>query len=156
VRTEPTRLYIFDKDGTLIFSPPGHIPRLPTDQTFMPGVEEKCQALRENGDILAVASNQGGVAMGIISLAEAEAMVRDVAERIGATYYEFCPYHPEGALLDFRRDAACRKPRPGMIQSLKRRASVPWSSIVFVGNDPDDYGAALAANVRFVWANDFF
>ncbi len=149
-------LYCFDKDGTIVFAPEGRMPRKPEEQTLLPNVAEMCQSLVDQGDVLAVASNQGGVAMGYLTLAEADALVRHAATMIGAAFYEFCPYHPDGIVSEFRSDAWCRKPKPGMIETLQRRTGAPWREIVFVGNSTEDYGAALSAGVRFVWASDFF
>lgn len=149
-------LYIFDKDGTIIFAPPGHIPSVPSDQRLLPGVAEKCQALLEDGHTLAIASNQGGVAYGFLTQWQADALVRHAAGLIGATFYEFCPFHPEGMLLQYRRDAWCRKPKPGMIETLLERTGTAPEDAIFVGNEITDQAAADAAAVEFVWASDFF
>lgn len=153
-------LFIFDVDGTLIFqTPPGGPwadPRYPERNTFMPRVQEICRGLVEDGNIVALASNQGGVAHGFLTYEQADAKMRFVAEGVGAQFYEFCPYSPDGTIPEWTRSDNCRKPNPGMITSLQTRTGVPWDEIVFVGNEITDWQAALMAGVRFVWANDFF
>jgi D-glycero-D-manno-heptose 1,7-bisphosphate phosphatase len=53
-----------------------------------------------------------------------------------------------------------RKPSPGMIRAAIENR-LPWSSggydrVIFVGDRPEDEGAAIAAGVEFQWAKDFF
>jgi D-glycero-D-manno-heptose 1,7-bisphosphate phosphatase len=149
-------LFIFDKDGTLVMGPAGRPPKTFVEQTWLPNVQEKCRSLVEGGHTLAVASNQGGVAFGYLTYEEAEAMVRATAFAIGAVFYEFCPYHPEGIIEQYAKDALCRKPSPGMLQSLQVRTGFPWDRIIFVGNGIEDWKASLFAGCKFVWATDFF
>lgn len=150
-------LIILDMDGTLVFNVPGSFNTLPEHQTLLPGVEEKCATLRSEGHILAVASNQGGVAMGYLKYEEAEALVANAARLIGAEFYEFCPFHPDGIMPEYvLTDPLCRKPNPGMLLGLMRRTGTPPDECLFVGDSPEDFGAATAAGVEFQWAMDFF
>lgn len=152
-------LYIFDMDGTLTFQdangPEGWV-RFPEEQTLLPYVAETCKALRAQGHVLAIASNQGGVAMGYLTEPEARALVEHAASMIGAEFYEFCPYHPDGIFPEYRQDAECRKPKPGMILDILRRASTPPEDAMYVGDRPEDEQAAESAGVAFSWAMDFF
>lgn len=149
-------LVIFDMDGTLVFNQPGSFSRFPEQQTLLPGVAERCEALKDEGYILAVASNQGGVAMGYLTYEQSEALVANAARLVGADFYEFCPYHPGGIIQPYIADAPCRKPHPGMVQELLRRTGTEPYDCLFVGDSPEDMGAALAAGVEFQWATDFF
>jgi D-glycero-D-manno-heptose 1,7-bisphosphate phosphatase len=152
-------LFIFDMDGTLVYrgpnDPEGWV-RFPEQQTPMPLVVETCEALRAAGHTLAVASNQGGVAMGMLTEEEARALVENAARMIGAEFYELCPYHPEGLLPEYTKDADCRKPKPGMLLEILRKAGADLEDTLFVGDRPEDYGAAEAAGVEFAWSQDFF
>lgn len=152
-------LYIFDMDGTLVFQDGSGMKAKdlrPELMTLLPGVAETCQSLVEAGHILSIASNQGGVAFGFLMLAQADARVAWVAQLIGAQFYELCPYHPDGIVSPYCQEANCRKPNPGMIQTLQARTGVPWNEIVMVGNEFSDFQAAMNAGVQFVWATDFF
>jgi D-glycero-D-manno-heptose 1,7-bisphosphate phosphatase len=146
-------LYIFDMDGTLVAKTKD---MRPTAMTLLPGVGETCQSLVEGGNILGIASNQGGVAFGFLTLEEAEKRVKWVAGLIGAQFYELCPYHPDGIVMPYADNAHCRKPNPGMLETLQSRTGVPWSEIVMVGDEYTDFQAAMNAGVKFVWASDFF
>lgn len=67
------KLAILDKDGTLVQSKSGNtFIRNPTDQILMDGVFEGCQRLISAGFVLAIASNQCGVAAGQKTLDDAE------------------------------------------------------------------------------------
>ena len=78
-------LYIFDKDGTICQPNDGSkfINKI-EQQELIPGVSEKCSSLISQGHHLAIASNQGGGAFGIMSANEAEAIVCDAARLIKA------------------------------------------------------------------------
>lgn len=149
-------LYIFDKDGTICKSISGE--RFITsadDQRLIEGVSKKIQSLHNEGHTLAVASNQGAVAFGIMTLDEAIKIVKGAAELIQAELYLFCPHHP-GGNNEFAIECDCRKPKPGMINQIMASAKVGPKDTVFVGDRPEDAAAALVAGVRFIWAKDFF
>lgn len=61
-------LYIFDKDGTICRSKSGkQFINSPEDQELIPGVKEKINELKAYDHKIAIASNQGDVAFGIIT-----------------------------------------------------------------------------------------
>lgn len=155
---EKPMLYIFDKDGTIVTKQGGEDPPIPNnvdEQVPLPGVVEKCRQLRKAGHTLAIASNQGGVAWGFISLDEATALMKHAADLIGATWWKFCPHHPE-AKGSLGRECDCRKPKPGMLRSIMRHLGFWPISTVMVGDMESDRDAAAAAGVGFEWAADFF
>lgn len=150
-------LYIFDKDGTLVEQINGERPpNSLAEQKVIPGVVEKCQALIAEGHLLAVASNQGGVAFGFITAVEAHAMVKQIADTIGATAYAVCVTHPNGKKKAARRESRFRKPNAGMLEYLMDAFGVAAADTVYVGDMDTDQEAAEAVGVRFVWASEFF
>lgn len=152
-------LFIFDKDGTIVkpVGPNGNLPASkPSEQILYDGVAQKCDELREAGHILALASNQGGVAFGLITLNDAIGMMKDAADKIGASLYALCSVHPKGEKLGAVRNSVYRKPGPGMIQYLMDALGFAPQDTVFVGDLDSDRLAAEAAGVRFEWADDFF
>lgn len=152
-------LIIFDKDGTLVQDCGNRPPNTPDEQFLLPGVYLKCQHLLKLGHILAVASNQGGVAFGFMSDAEAQKIVRHAADLIGAQIWNYCPHHPNGN-NEFAQVCECRKPGPKMILDIIKVArevyKLDFKEIVFVGDQETDRQAAEAAGVQFQWADDFF
>jgi HAD superfamily hydrolase (TIGR01662 family) len=157
-------LYIFDKDGTLIGMPDPNQNRPPNtsaEQVLLPGVYRKLAQLRADGHKIALASNQGGVAWGFLSLEQADKLMRDCAEKIGGvSAYAFSPYDPKAAAKNlpgiYARDDESRKPQPGMILALASQLGFDLLDVVFVGDHASDRQAAANAGCRFVWASGFF
>lgn len=126
------------------------------EQVLLPGVEEKCAELRAEGHVLAVASNQGGVAFGYLTEAEAKNLVRDAATQIVTPNWMMCPHHPQGTISEYATDCPNRKPKPGMLRALMNLTHFRPHETIFVGDMESDRQAAEAAGVHFEWASDFF
>ncbi|HKO51449.1 MAG TPA: HAD-IIIA family hydrolase [Polyangiaceae bacterium] len=149
-------LVIFDADGTLryVTVPGQHYPLRPEQWRLIPTVRETLASLPAQRLKFGIASNQHGVALGLLTRADAEAMLVDT------WHSAFGPDGPQ-ALVEMcvcLPDASCprRKPEPGMLQSLLRRHSVSAARALYVGDLRIDQLAAANANVRFRWAHDFF
>jgi D-glycero-D-manno-heptose 1,7-bisphosphate phosphatase len=143
-------LFVFDKDNTLIFSYPCRPANTVAEQILLPGVAEKCAELRAAGHILAIASNQGGIASGKVTREAVYEMMGQITNIVCTHSYRYCPHSSR------RDECDCRKPKPGMILSLMAEFKVPVSDVVFVGDAESDKEAAEAAGVGFEWAKDFF
>ncbi len=155
-------LFIFDKDGTICQSKFGNkfINSL-ADQELIPGVAGKCEKLRAQGHMLAVASNQGGVAWGFMNFDDASAIVAHSANLIGARDYIFCPHHPDvpndpkySRLKEYHIECNCRKPKPGMLFDLA--LFFKSAQVIFIGDMLTDKQAAEAFGCKFIWAWEFF
>jgi D-glycero-D-manno-heptose 1,7-bisphosphate phosphatase len=149
-------LVIFDADGTLryVTVPGQHYPLCPEEWRLMPRVRETLRMLPASRLKFGIASNQHGVALGQLTRAEAEAML------LATWQAAFGPAAPR-PLLELcvcLPDAPCprRKPGPGMLQSLMRRHRVAPEHVLYVGDLAIDREAAANANVRFIWAHEFF
>lgn len=154
-------LIIFDKDNTLIAGPAGRPANTVAEQVVLPGVVARLSVLRAEGHTIAIATNQGGVAWGFISLSQAYRLAHDAAEKCGGMdAVAVCPYDSRAtgprARRCYARSSDRRKPNPGMILDLARRLNYPLSEVIFVGDRNSDQQAAQAAGVRFAWASDFF
>lgn len=149
-------LYIFDKDKTLVGPLEGPPANSIEEQQLLPGVAEKCAALRAQGHILAVASNQGGVAWGFLTEDEAYDLVEHAADLIGAKAIAMCPHHPKGRIEQYAIECPRRKPEPGMLLDLMQRFNFHANQTVYVGDMDTDRQAAEAAGIRFVEASEFF
>lgn len=155
------RLIIFDKDGTLIASCGNRPANAPVEQIPLPNVVEKLAQLRSAGCKLAIASNQGGVAWGILSESQAQALVKDAAAKVGGVDFWRCCCCDERAATrnsgsSFARPSRRRKPRPGMLQEIMRAAGIAPADTLMVGDQNSDRLAAEAAGCRFMWAKEFF
>lgn len=170
-----SRLAILDKDGTLVQSASGNtFVQHPQDQVLLPGVVEAIARLRADGYMLAIASNQGGIAAGHKTLEQALAEMEYCSRITGISHLLFCPDF-EGKLCysvarsvmvrdehfsavesssfspEFQFPGEYRKPNAGMLKTLI--ALNDPTEVLFIGDRPEDEQAAIAANVPFMWAD---
>jgi D-glycero-D-manno-heptose 1,7-bisphosphate phosphatase len=102
--------------------------------------------LNDEGWLVLVVTNQRGVARGLMSAADVEAIhakaQRELAE-IGAHVdaFYFCPHGNEDG-------CACRKPQPGLILRGAREWGVDLAASLLIGDDERDLEAARRAGVR--------
>ena len=152
------RLYIFDADGTLRRTTvPGlPCPNRPGEWELIPGVRERLARIEWGGSgaSFGVATNQGGVGLGYMTLAAARRLLADmVVAAFGVPpppgSVEICPHAPH-------LGCACRKPEPEMLHRLMRRFHAAPEETLFVGDMDKDEGAARAAGTHFMWAHEFF
>ena len=145
----------------------------PDEIEIIPGVGDRLQKYADDGWQIAIVSNQGGVEKRVISLEDCVKgfiHTMDLLPVIAACY--FCPNAAPSEGLDcyrvgagdwgmanrvaqgLRRDRPFRKPNPGMLT----RAIEDFGAtrVIYVGDRPEDQGAAQSAGVPFVWANEFF
>ncbi len=154
---ERFRLYIFDADGTLRRTTVEGLPcpNRPGEWELIPGVRERLAGIDWNEARFGVASNQGGVGVGYLSLAAARGLLEEmVVEALGVPKappgsIEICPHAPH-------LGCPCRKPKPLMLLRLMRRFGTRPGETLFVGDMDRDEGAARAAGTRFMWAHEFF
>lgn len=165
-----TKLIILDKDGTLVKSISGVKYPVFKDQHLISGVKERILRHVETGDILAIASNQGGISKGHKSLDEAIAEFREVFELIPQIKVAcFCPDY-QGEILhqlcsdstfdtlnleDFSNFRPFRKPDPGMLEYLMFLFHEMYSQVLFVGDMKSDEQAATAAGVTYLDVKDW-
>ena len=131
-------IVFLDRDGTLI-EEVGYL-RDPSAVRILPGAAEALRLLSRERFLLAVVSNQAGLAKGKFTGAEMEAVHRRFVSAFGEEgvvfdAVEYCPHHPEGVLEPYRRraDAGSRGrgwPRRSFGGSGYRiRAPASWSVI---------------------------
>jgi D-glycero-D-manno-heptose 1,7-bisphosphate phosphatase len=155
------KLFIFDKDGTLVGGMGNRPANKPEEQSPLPGVVPTLAAIRIAGNALAIASNQGGVALGFISEAQAQTLVKDAAQKVGGVdFWRCCCYDERAAAKNpdgpFARRCYRRKPAPGMLKELMRAAGASPSTTIMVGDQESDRLAAEAAGCAFVLASEVF
>ncbi|MDR6804514.1 D,D-heptose 1,7-bisphosphate phosphatase [Dyadobacter sp. BE34] len=103
-----------DKDGTLIRDEPYNVD--PAKVVFEDDVFEGLRTLQADGYRLVVVSNQPGLAMGLFSQIELDALIRyfeDVFVENGLVLsgFYYCPHLPASA----EHGCECRKPGPGLL-----------------------------------------
>jgi D-glycero-D-manno-heptose 1,7-bisphosphate phosphatase len=139
-----------DRDG-VINREHGYLHRV-EDFEFLPGVVPALRELQRQGFLLAVATNQSGIARGYYTQADYEAvtahMVSELARQgVQLAAVAYCPHLPDAAVPQFRRRCGCRKPEPGMLLELAARLHVDTASSILVGDKLSDIQAGRAAGV---------
>jgi D-glycero-D-manno-heptose 1,7-bisphosphate phosphatase len=151
------KLIIFDVDNTLVEPASGETFRKSADDwKWMPGRLEKLAELDRSGVKMAIASNQGGVAFGLLDPLEIRHELRRTAEEGHIPYVAMCFSHPKAKLAEYREDSPRRKPGPGMLLEIMEASGESAEDTLMVGDRPEDEGAAKSAGVDFMWANQFF
>jgi D-glycero-D-manno-heptose 1,7-bisphosphate phosphatase len=154
----PVRLLFLDRDGTLNRTVSGRPPNRPQEVELLPGVEPVLSRSVDDGWKLVIVTNQGGVASGYLSEAQAHAVLQKVIDLlpvpVSASY--LCPHLPNGVVTEYAIDCPNRKPRPGFVLSALRAFGAQAEDCLFVGDSSTDKEAAEAAGVPYQWADRFF
>lgn len=145
----------FDRDNTLVVSD-GYLGD-PEKVVLVDGAADAVARARRLGFATVVFSNQSGVARGLFD----EDAVRAVNARMeqllleqnpGAVIdrHEYCPFHPEALVEEYRKDSDLRKPKPGMILEAAGRLALDLTRSWVVGDAPRDVEAGHAAGCRTI------
>ncbi|MEV4946735.1 HAD-IIIA family hydrolase [Streptomyces sp. NPDC053755] len=131
---------LFDRDGTLIADVPYNGD--PDLVTPLPGATDAVSALRGLGVAVGVVSNQSGVARGLLTRQDVEAVRRRVDDLLGPfAVWAVCPHGPDDG-------CRCRKPAPGLVLAACARLGVRPARTVVIGDIGADVEAARAAGAR--------
>lgn len=145
-----------DRDNTLILND-GDLGQ-PDKVRLVDGVPSGLAALREAGFSLVVVTNQAGVARGVFTEEDVDAvhqriatLIDEQASRAGLIdRFYYCPYHPDGTLTEYRRDHLWRKPHPGMILQAARDLGLDLTRSWVIGDQERDVQAGRSAGCRTV------
>ncbi len=133
---------LFDRDGTLVADVPYNGD--PARVEPMPAARDAVEAVRALGIPVGVVSNQSGVARGLLTYRQVEAVRRRVDDLLGPfAVWAVCPHGPDDG-------CACRKPAPGMVKAACAELDVDPARCVVIGDIGADVEAAAAAGARGV------
>jgi D-glycero-D-manno-heptose 1,7-bisphosphate phosphatase len=136
-----------DRDGTLNVRPSEHEYLANASEfVWLPGAREALARLHRAGYVLAVVSNQRGVARGSIAasaLDEIEARIQHDLAGYGCRVeaFRYC-------LHDVDAGCECRKPRPGMLLELAHELDLDLARSWMIGDAESDVMAGQAAGCR--------
>lgn len=144
---------ILDRDGVLNEKPDrATYVTGPDAFVWLPGALDALRLLKDAGYRVLIASNQAGIARGVMTDGDLEAVhgkmqgeAEDAGGRIDAIYH--CPH-------DWDEGCACRKPRPGMLFQAQREHHLDLTRTFFIGDDERDAEAAAAAGCRWALVTD--
>jgi histidinol-phosphate phosphatase family protein len=149
----------FDRDNTLIVSD-GYLGD-PAKVQLIPGAADAIARARQLGYAVVIFSNQSGVARGMFSEEDVQAVNARMeqmllAENPGATVdrHEYCPFHPDGTIDVYARESDRRKPRPGMILSAARVLDLDVEQSWVIGDAGRDVEAGKAVGCRTILFTD--
>jgi D-glycero-D-manno-heptose 1,7-bisphosphate phosphatase len=119
---------------------------------FLPGVVDAMRALHDAGYALVVVTNQSGIARGLYTEAQYQALTRQVqahlaAQGVPVAGIYHCPHHPDGTVPALAVACDCRKPHPGMLLQAARELGLSLADSLMVGDKASDAQAARAAGV---------
>lgn len=138
-------LIILDRDGVINVDSDAYV-KSPDEWTPIPGSLEAIALLKKSGYQVAVATNQSGIARGYFTKETLDAIHAKfflLLKKHNATIdgLLFCPHVDEDLCL-------CRKPKPGMINTLLKQFSATPQKTFMVGDSRRDLLAGKAAGCR--------
>lgn len=137
----------FDRDGTINSDEGHYYIYKPEDFVFNPGVIEGMERLQEAGYLLFVITNQGGIAKGIYTHREVEAVHQYMCQElekqgVHLTKIYYCPHH------ESVKTCVCRKPSPYMVNLALEEFHIDKKLSWFIGDSTKDVKCAEDAGVR--------
>lgn len=142
------RAVFLDRDG-VINQERGHYTFGLDEFVLNDGLFDALKAFQDNGFLLIVITNQGGIAKGLYSRTDVEILNKYLVETLvekGIHLLEiyYCPHHPEtGKCL-------CRKPESLMLEKALARFNIDASKSYFIGDNDRDIIAGRAVNVNTI------
>lgn len=147
------RVLLVDRDGTLNVRPAQaqYLSRW-EDFQWIPGALEGLEALSGAGFSFALISNQAGIARGVVTRQQVDAINRRLREDLAArgitmTNAYVCPHHWDDG-------CACRKPAPGLFFQASHDLLLRLDRTFYLCDDPRDCRAAYNANSNSVFIGE--
>jgi phosphoribosylglycinamide formyltransferase 1 len=126
-----------DRDGTIIRDE--HYLADPARVVLIDGAAEAIARLREAGIAVVVITNQSGIARGLMTPAQYEAVRRRLDELVTVDATYMCPHHP-----DVDGSCDCRKPGLGLYRRAIADLGLDGARVVLIGDKWSDIAAAEA------------
>lgn len=139
------KLVILDRDGVINEDSPNFV-KSPEEWRAIPGSLAAIALLNSHNILVAIASNQSGLARGLFTEIILDAIHQKMAHElmlhqghIDRIFY--CPHGPNDS-------CECRKPKPGLLLQAMKYFGVTPEETCFVGDSQRDIDAAIDANCQ--------
>ncbi len=147
------RAIFLDRDGTII-EEKGYICSLSQSAIF-PFTFEAVRKMNSAGFKVIGITNQSAIARGICTKEQVERLHADICKELLTEQAEFqrfyyCPFHPEGAVREYRQRHSWRKPQPGMILQAAVDFALHLPGSYMMGDDVIDIEAGKNAGCKTV------
>jgi D-glycero-D-manno-heptose 1,7-bisphosphate phosphatase len=149
-----SKALFLDRDG-VINEEVGYLHRA-KDVQWVAGIFELCRTAAGLGYVLVVVTNQSGIARGLYTEEDFQALMTWMraefearGSELGAVY--FCPFHPKHGVGKYKVEHEDRKPGAGMLRRAAEDLGVELGESVMVGDRCSDVGAGKAAGLRRVF-----
>ncbi|MCP4300526.1 MAG: D-glycero-beta-D-manno-heptose 1,7-bisphosphate 7-phosphatase [Gammaproteobacteria bacterium] len=138
-------LVILDRDGVINRDSSSFV-KSPNEWIPLSGSIRAIAALSNSGYTVTVASNQSGLARGLLDRSALRAMHRKLRKLVAAEgghvdRIVICPHGPDD-------DCDCRKPKPGLLHRLGRYYGIALTGVPVIGDSLRDLQAATAVGAR--------
>lgn len=106
----------------------------------------KCvEQIHKKGYWAIVVTNQSGVARGFFTEREIQEMNQYLISKTNVDAVYYCPHHPEGSVIKYRKKCHCRKPEIGMFERACQDFNIAIEKSYMVGDRADDIIAGQRA-----------
>jgi D-glycero-D-manno-heptose 1,7-bisphosphate phosphatase len=134
----------------------------PEDVEVFPEAVEMMRRWKAGGGRIIGVSNQGGIALGMVSKLQVARAMAKTHRKAGKLFDKLavCPHHPGASDPEVAR-CWCRKPAPGLLieaaLDLARENGeyYPPYMALFVGDREEDKECARLAGIDFMWAAEW-
>ncbi len=139
------RLVILDRDGVINEDSDAYV-KTAAEWRPIPGSLEAIARLNHAGWRVVVATNQSGVARGLFTMEQLNAIHQRLHAELGRLGGQldgiyFCPHGPDDG-------CNCRKPAPGLLREIAARHGVALAGLPCIGDSLRDLEAARAVGAN--------
>lgn len=139
-----------DRDGVINYDF-GYISKFKNIK-FTKGIFEGLRLL-QNTFKLCIVTNQSGVARGYFSEKELKLLNRKIIQKlkkhkIKINHIEYCPYHENSIIKQYKKKSFFRKPNPGMIIKILKKYKTPAKNCILIGDKMTDLKAGKNAGIK--------
>jgi D-glycero-D-manno-heptose 1,7-bisphosphate phosphatase len=120
---------------------------------FIEGIFDLCRYAKQLDYLIFVVTNQAGIARDYYTEQDFWQLTQWMceifeAENASIDKVYFCPFYPDAEIENYRKNASCRKPEPGMILQATHEFNIDLTKSLLIGDKVSDVEAGIAARVN--------